>query len=148
MIAKPSAIKLENFAVLQMHYEFEQPKRKPKDIQKLIDSYEIDVDFAHHEDDGDGTIKVFVKIGINQVKKTIPGYKLLVEGFGIFRLGEEGLSEQQINNLKYYSTVSILIGYLRNSLSGITASAPFGPYLLPPIDMQELFKTKQQQDDI
>lgn len=147
MIAKHSPIKMENFAVLQMHYDFEQPKRKPRDIQKLIDSYEIDIDFAHHEDDGDGTIKVFVKIGINKAKKTLPGYKLLVEGFGIFRLEEQGLSEQQKNNLKYYSTISILIGYLRNSLSGITASAPFGPYLLPPVDMPELFKTKQMQDE-
>lgn len=147
MIAKLSAIKLENFAVLQIHYDFEQPKHKPRDIQKLINSYEIDVDFAHHEDDGDGTIKVFVKIGINQAKKALPGYKLLVEGFGIFRLGEDSLSEQQKYNLIFYSTVSILIGYLRNSLSGITASAPFGPYLLPPIDMQELFKSKQSQNE-
>lgn len=147
MIAKPSAIKLENFAVLQMHYDFEQPKHKPRNIQKLIDSYEIDVDFAHHEDDGDGSIKVFVKIGINQAKKALPGYKLLVEGFGIFRLEEQGISEQQKNNLKYYSTVSILIGYLRNSLSGITASAPLGPYLLPPVDMQELFNTKKSQNE-
>jgi preprotein translocase subunit SecB len=145
MIVRASAIKLQHFAVLQSHYEFEQPKKEPKDVQKLFCSYEIDIDFAHHEDEKDDTIKVFVKIGINQAKITLPGYKLFVEGVGVFKLEAEGLEEGQVNNLKFYSTVSILIGYLRNSLSGMTASAPLGPYLLPPIDMQDLF-TKKQDD--
>jgi preprotein translocase subunit SecB len=133
---------------LQSHYEFEQPKKNIKDVQKILDAYEIDIDFAHHNEDEDNTIHVFVKIGINQAKKTLPGYKLLVEGVGLFSLNEEGLSKQKINNLKYYSSVSIIVGYLRNTLSGITASAPFGPYLLPTIDMQQLFALKGQNEDV
>lgn len=148
MIAQSSAIKLKNFAVLQSHYEFEQPKKNIRDVQKTFEAYEIDIDFAHHNEDDDNTIHVFVKIGINQAKKTLPGYKLLVEGLGIFQLTEEGLNKQEINNLKYYSTVSIIVGYLRNSLTGITASAPFGPYLLPTIDMQHLFALKGQNEDV
>jgi len=142
MIAQLSAIKLEHFAVLQSHYEFEQPKKNVKNVQKIFDAYEIDIDFAHHDEDEHNTIHVFVKIGINHKKKTLPGYKLLVEGVGVFSLKEENLSEEKINNLKFYSTVSIIVGYLRNTLSGITASAPFGPYLLPTIDMQQLFTLK------
>ena len=148
MIAQSSAIKLENFAVLQSHYEFEQPKKELKDVQKIFDAYEIDIDFAHHDEQEDNTIHVFVKIGINQAKKTLPGYKLLVEGVGMFSLKEEDLSEEKINNLKFYSTVSIIVGYLRNTLSGITASAPFGPYLLPAIDMQHLFALKGQNEEV
>jgi preprotein translocase subunit SecB len=72
----------------------------------------------------------------------LPGYKLLVEAAGLFQLEDTDIPEQEQNNLKYYSTVSILIGYLRNSLAANTASAPFGPYLLPPIDMNELFRQK------
>jgi preprotein translocase subunit SecB len=147
MIAQSSDIKLEHFAVLQSHYEFEHSKKELKDVQKIFDAYEIDIDFAHHDEDEDNTIHVFVKIGINQAKKTLPGYKLLVEGVGIFSLKEENLSEEKINNLKFYSTVSIIVGYLRNTLSGITASAPFGPYLLPTIDMQHLFALKGQNED-
>jgi len=147
MIAQSSAIKLKDFAVLQSHYEFEQPKKSIKDIKKTLDAYEIDIDFAHHNEDEDNTIHVFVKIGINQARKTLPGYKLLVEGVGIFSLNEKGLSKEKINNLKYYSTVSIIIGYLRNTLTDITASAPFGSYLLPTIDMQHLFGLKGQNED-
>lgn len=147
MIAQSSAIKLEHFAVLQSHYEFEQPKKNIKDVQKIFDAYEIDIDFAHHDEEEDNTIHVFVKIGINQAKKTLPGYKLLVEGVGIFSLKEENLTEEKKNNLKFYSTVSIIVGYLRNTLSGITASAPYGPYLLPTIDMQHLFALKGQNEE-
>jgi len=148
MIAQSSDIKLEHFAVLQSHYEFEQPKKKLRDVQKIFDAYEINIDFAHHDEDEDNTIHVFVKIGINRVKNTLPGYKLLVEGVGIFSLKEDDLSEDKFNNLKFYSTVSIIIGYLRNTLSGITSSAPFGPYLLPTIDMQQLFALKGQSEDV
>lgn len=147
MIAQSSALKLVHFAVLQSHYEFEQPKKNIKDVQKIFDAYEIDIDFAHHDEEEDNTIHVFVKTGINQAKKTLPGYKLFVEGVGIFSLKEEDLTEEKKNNLKFYSTVSIIVGYLRNTLSGITASAPFGPYLLPTIDMQHLFALKGRNED-
>jgi len=147
MIAQSSAIKLKHFAVLQSHYEFEHPKKELKNVQKIFDAYEIDIDFAHHDEDEDKTIHVFVKIGINQANKTLPGYKLLIEGVGIFSLKEEDLTEEKINNLKFYSTVSIIVGYLRNTLSGITASAPYGPYLLPAIDMQHLFALKGQNEE-
>ena len=143
MIAKKSAIKLDSFSVLQSHYEFVHSKKVPKNIKPLFDSYELEIDFAHHFEDK-GEIKVFVKIGVNRQKKTLPGYKLLVEAVGLFHLEYADIPEKEQNNLKYYSTVSILIGYLRNSLAANTASAPFGPYLLPPVDINELFRQKSE----
>jgi preprotein translocase subunit SecB len=141
MIAQKSAIRLDSFSVLQSHYEFVHSKREPRNIKKLFDSYELDIDFAHHFEDN-GEIKVFVKIGINRQKKTLPGYILFVEAAGLFHLEDKDIPEQEKDNLRYYSTISILIGYLRNSLAANTASAPFGPYLLPPVDMNELFRHK------
>lgn len=141
MIAKKSPIKLDSFSVLQSHYEFVNSKKVLKNIKTLFGSYELDIDFAHHFGDN-GEIKVFVKIGVNRQKKPLPGYKLLVEAVGLFHLEDTHIPEKEQNNLKYYSTVSILIGYLRNSLASNTASAPFGPYLLPPVDMNELFRQK------
>lgn len=152
MIAQKSALKLDYFSVLQAHYNFSQPKKKPKNIIKLFQSYEINIDFAHHFDEA-GLIRVFVKIGINQAKKILPGYKLLVEGVGMFHFSENKISDKEKDNLKFYSTVSIVIGYLRNSLSDLTSSAPFGPYLLPSIDLNDLFLQKSlestgEQDEI
>jgi preprotein translocase subunit SecB len=142
MIAIASEIHLESFAVLQSHYQFIEPKRMIKDPQKIFKSYEIDIDFAHQVNE-DKTIHVFTKISVNQNEKPLPGYQLFVEGAAVFLLDEnDGLTEDEEKNLKFYSTVSILIGYLRNTLTAITASSPMGPYLLPPINMPDLFRKK------
>lgn len=144
MIAVQSEIKLEKFAVLQSHFSFDPPKRNPKDVQKLFNTYEIDIDFAHHINKDD-SIQVFTKIGINQNSKSLPGYQLFVEGAGFFSIDKtKELAEKDENNLKFYSTVSIIIGYLRNTLSSMTSSAPLGTYILPPIDMTDLFRKKSE----
>jgi len=144
MIAVPSEIHLESFAVLQSHYEFNPPKRNPKDLQQLFKLYEINIDFAHHISE-DKTIQVFTKISVNQIEKPMPGYQLFVEGAAVFSLDKTvELTEDEENNLKFYSTVNILIGYLRNTLTAITASSPLGPYLLPPLNMSDLFRKKSE----
>lgn len=145
MIAIPSEIHLESFAVLQSHYRFIEPKRIVKDPVKIFKAYEIDIDFAHQVNE-DKTIQVFTKISVNQIAKPLPGYQLLVEGVAVFSLYENAeLTEDEEKNLRFYSTVSILIGYLRNTLTAITASSPMGPYLLPPINMPDLFHKKSER---
>jgi preprotein translocase subunit SecB len=142
MIAIPSEIRLESFAVLQSHYEYFPSKRKMKDPQIIFKTYEIDIDFAHQIKE-DNTIQVFTKISVNQIEKPLPGYKLFVEGVAVFAFSEwEKLTEKEQNNLKFYSTVNIIIGYLRNSLTSLTSSSPMGTYLLPPINMGDLFQKK------
>lgn len=144
MKANQSPISLQNFAVLQSHYDFIKPSRTPKDVKKIFKSYELDIDFAHHFEE-DGTIHVFVKITVNNISKPLYGYKFLVEGAGIFQLKEADISDSEKKNLKFYSTVSILIGYLRNTIISLSSSGPFGSYILPPIDMADLFNKKSEQ---
>jgi len=99
-----------------------------------------------HQIKEDKTIQVFTKISVNQNVKPMAGYQLIVEGAAVFSLDETSeLTEDEEKNLKYYSTVSILIGYLRNTLTAITASSPMGPYLLPPINMPDLFRKKSEK---
>ena len=145
MIAIPSDIHLESFAVLQSHYQFIEPKKNIKDPLKIFKAYEIDIDFVHRIKE-DKTIQVFTKISVNQNAKPMPGYQLIVEGAAVFSLDETSeLTEDEEKNLRFYSTVSILIGYLRNTLTAITASSPLGPYLLPPINMPDLFRKKSEK---
>jgi preprotein translocase subunit SecB len=145
MIAIPSDIHLESFAVLQSHYQFVEPKKVVKDPLKIFKTYEIDIDFVHRIKE-DKTIQVFTKISVNQIVQPKLGYQLIVEGVAVFSLaGTVELTEDEEKNLRFYSTVSILIGYLRNTLTAITASSPMGPYLLPPINMPDLFRKKSEK---
>jgi preprotein translocase subunit SecB len=143
MKAQKSPIGLDYFAVLQSHYDFIQPKREPKDLKKLFNSYELDIEFAHHEGE-EGEIRVFAKIGINYLKKPVPGYKILTEGVAVFSFENRELPEKEQQNLRYYSSLSILIGYLRSSIAEMTSSSPYGPFLLPPVDINDLFRKKAE----
>jgi preprotein translocase subunit SecB len=68
-----------------------------------------------------------------------------VEGAALFSLDRtKELTEKEESNLKFFSTVSILIGYLRNTLMTMTSSAPMGPYLLPPVNTTDLFRKKAE----
>jgi preprotein translocase subunit SecB len=144
MIALQSEMQLDSFAVLQSHYEFLPSGRNPKDLLKLFRSYQIDIDFAHKINENN-TVQVFTKISVNKNGKSLPGYKLFVEGVAIFSTSKtEELSESEKKNLIYFSTVNILIGYLRNTLNQMTSSSPMGPYLLPPINVADLFRKKAE----
>lgn len=144
MIALKSEIQLDNFVVLQSHYGFSPPQKIPKDINKLFRSYQIDIDFVHQEKD-ERKIQVFTKISVNQSGNPIPGYQLFVEGTAQFSFNETNeLAGVEKINLKFFSTVSILIGNLRNTLTAMTASAPLGPYQLPLINITDLFNKKAE----
>ena len=146
MKAIPSEIRLDSFVVLQANYQFIPLQKKIKDVSSFFKAYELDVDFAHHEEENK-TLRVFTKISVNNCAKVLPGYQLMIEGFAVFSIADsEDLPEKELNNLKYFSTVNILIGYLRNSLMSLTASAPWGTYLLPPINMSDLFNKKSKHN--
>jgi|WetSurMetagenome_2_1015567.scaffolds.fasta_scaffold663862_2 preprotein translocase subunit SecB len=147
MKAIPSEIKLLDFNILQSHYTFIPSKKKLKliEIKDLFNEYELDIDFAH-QTNRDETIQVFTKIEVNNVEQPAVGYKLYIEGVANFSFTDtDQLTEPQKKNLKSFSTVSILIGYLRNSLSTMTASSPLGQYLLPPININDLFAKKVKE---
>ncbi len=148
MNALPSEIKLIDFNVLQSHYKYIPAKKqlKTKDVTLLHNSYELDIDFSHQENK-DGLLRVFAKIEINGSDKPSSGYQLYIEGVADFVFTEtSNLTELQKNNLKTFSTVNILIGYLRGSLASLTAASPLGQYLLPPININDLFAKKAVLD--
>ena len=147
MKAVPSEIKLIDFNILQSHYTFIPSKKKikPNEIQSLFNGYELDIDFAH-QINKDETIQVFTKIEVNNLEQPAVGYKLYIEGVANFSFTDsDQLTEPQKKNLKSFSTVNILIGYLRNSLATMTVSSPLGQYMLPPVNINDLFAKKVEE---
>ena len=111
----------------------------------MFNGYELDIDFAH-QINKDETIQVFTKIEVNNLEQSAVGYKLYIEGVANFSFTDsDQLTEPQKKNLKSFSTVNILIGYLRNSLATMTVSSPHGQYLLPPININDLFAKKVEE---
>ncbi|MDP3202310.1 MAG: preprotein translocase subunit SecB [Algoriphagus sp.] len=144
MKAKFSPLQLLDFKLLESHYEFIVPKEDDINVKDLFQSYVVDIDFGIGKSDIEGEIQLFTKIEVNKAKrKTLPGYKLMVEGGGTFRIQdpvnvEEGLR----NNLSQFSTLNMMINNLRNIMYQITNLGPMGGYLLPPIDITQLLRDK------
>lgn len=135
-----SPLILLDFAILNSNFEFIPPSEN-FDNQNLFIDYNLDFDFAinHHKE----TTRVFIKVLINQQETQLPGYSIFAEGVAMFNLSKEAsLSEEDKSALLQYSAVSIAINSLRGFIVTLTANAPFGRYLLPSIDVNNLFQQK------
>jgi preprotein translocase subunit SecB len=149
MKAKFSPLQLLDFKLLESHYEFIVPKDDDINVKDLFQSYPVDIDFGIGKSDIEGEIQLFTKIEVNKTKrKILPGYKLMVEGGGTFRIQDpENVEEGLRNNLSQFSTLNMMINNLRNIMYQITNLGPMGGYLLPPIDITQLLRDKARDSE-
>jgi preprotein translocase subunit SecB len=144
MKAKFSPLQLLDFKLLESHYEFIIPNQEEINVKDLFQSYPVDIDFGIGKTEVEGEIQLFTKIEVNFTKKkSLPGYRLMVEGGGTFRIQDpENVDEGLRNNLSQFSTLNMMINNLRNIMYQITNLGPMGGYLLPPIDISQLLRDK------
>jgi len=144
MKAKFSPLQLLDFKLLQTHYEFEVPKQDNLDLKMLFSSYPVDIDFEIGKSEENGEIQLVVIIKVNlEEDNPLPGYKVIIEGGGTFKISEsETIDEVLWNNLSQFSTLNMMINNLRNIIFQITNLGPMGGYLLPPIDITKLMQEK------
>ena len=142
MKAHLSPLTLVDFVITNNIFKFIPPTEE-SNIKEIAASYEIDIDFAILNDKEN--TRVFIKIGINNSADVKAGYSIFAEGVGVFQLSKDAnLSEEDKKSLLQYSAVSIAINSLRGFISTLTANAPFGRYVLPSIDVNNLFHQKIQ----
>jgi preprotein translocase subunit SecB len=144
MKAKVSPLKITEFNLLESNFQFIFPKDEEIDVPKLFDSYSVDVEFFHKKLDSEN-FQVGCKIGVNNTPKPKPGYKMFGEAIGIFQLKDVAMTKPTRDNLKYYSSLNILINNLRNNFFQQSNTGPMSAYILPPIDIMDLFKKKKQK---
>lgn len=144
MKANRSPLKLNNFLLLNHHYNFIQPNDDQEiNIIETVNQYNLDIDFTFKEI-GKDEFQLFSKIGVNDQEKPLPGYILFVEGVCFFSFDKNiQLTDQNKSNLLHISGLNICINSLRNILASTTANGPFGKYTLPAIDVGQLLKDKQ-----
>ncbi len=149
MKAKFSPLQLLDFKLLESRYEFIIPDDEEINVKDLFQSYPVDIDFGMGKTDVEGEIQLFTNIEVNfGKKKSLPGYKLMVEGGGTFRIQDpENVEEGLRNNLSQFSTLNMMINNLRNIMYQITNLGPMGGYLLPPIDISQLLRDKATELD-
>ncbi len=139
MKANASPLSILDFAITKMDFNILPP---PKGNEADIDmgNYEIDIDFGIQIKD---FIQVYISAKIN-TEEQLPGYRLFAEAGCFFKFNDGvKLSDQQKAEIEGYSTVYIALNSLRGLISSFTANAPFGRYILPSIDLNDLIAKKR-----
>lgn len=145
MIAKTSPLQLTDFQLLNLQYRFVNPTDTDGiNTDALFDRYGIEVDFAIKRQD-DTNFTIFTKAAVNQAELQ-PGYVLFAEGVSTFRITEpSALPPDKLQNLVVFSGVGIAMQQLRSRVADLTSFAPFGKYMLPTLDMDDLLEQKKDE---
>jgi preprotein translocase subunit SecB len=144
MLAKRSPLKWHDFALLQSYFRFVAPNEDNSEVHvvQLFESYVIDIDFVIKKP-VNGKRQVFMKVLVNWPEGGPAGYKLFVEAVGLFSVDGEGdMREDVRKNLAHYSTVNLMLNRIRAHISMITGTSVLGSYVLPAVDVKDLFMQK------
>lgn len=141
MKVTPSPLKLVDLSVINLVCHFIAPK-KQIDVNKLFESYEVDINFGVAKQSNANSFQLFMKAEINYDQSLAlqkEGYAMLIECAGIFTIEGAEKSVQLTN-----SALVMMLNFLRTKLADYTAQFPFGIYFIPSIDLNELVKEKQK----
>jgi preprotein translocase subunit SecB len=142
MIIKPSPLKLVQFFITRIEVDFTDPESYDSfNLKEEIEKYHVDIDFSIKRPTADG-FHVFVRTHVNKGSLR-SGYEVKSECLGIFKLSEE-VPDEDIKKLINTSALVMTLNYLRAYIANTTSGMPWGQYLLPSIDMQDLHMKKVQ----
>jgi preprotein translocase subunit SecB len=116
----------------------------PEEFQGDLNDFSIDIDFDifTNEDDAEAR-RIVVSVQGNDQENPVPGYCFSIVAQGTFNYGKSvKVNKKDKDVLITHSAIPMVIGQIRSYLSTLTAHGPFGIYLLPAIDMNDLIKQK------
>lgn len=144
MKPSPSPLNIIDCAIMNFELNFVAPEEvEDFDVQGSFKDYPLDIDFDISSND---FFQVFIKADINRSSERRPGYSIFAEAACIFKFDEhKQLNSEQRNSLKDFSTIYIALNSLRGLISNFTANAPFGRYILPSIDLNDLITKKKAE---
>jgi len=144
--AKKSTLQLLEFYIVEYHTSLIDQSLPDDEASRALyfGQYEILIDF-HHKDEDENRFLTFVNIKVNDDEK-YQGYKIECSGAGVFSFFDDSIEKDSTayQNLKFYSTVNMVINQLRNVIAVNTAYGPLGRFNLPALDIGDLFKKKME----
>lgn len=141
MKPKSSPLEILDIAITQMDFKFIPPK-EDQNISSFFKKYEIDVDFGIQSND---YLMVYISATVNKGESPLPGYSFFAEATCVFELDKKVDLQKDIkDNLEGFSTIYISLNSLRGFISNFTANAPFGRYILPSVDLNDLIEKKKK----
>jgi preprotein translocase subunit SecB len=116
------------------------------DFKGKINDFDLNIDFDIFSLKADADArKIVLSISGNDMDNPVPGYCFSIVAEGTFNYNKNvKTSKRDKDILLNHSAVPIMIGHVRSYLSTLTALGPYGCYLLPGIDMNDLLNNKNK----
>jgi preprotein translocase subunit SecB len=131
---------IDNIAIKPNH---EYHSKKEKDI--LEDDYYIDWSIFKHKDNNQFILTFILKINEKKEHFEQRLYQINLESTCFFKVSEE-IEEEKVKQYMSTHAILLVLGTIRGYLTTITASMPYGEFLLPSLDVRELFAIKSNND--
>jgi preprotein translocase subunit SecB len=133
-----SRLIFKNYSIDSLSFE----KNNSFSHKKVNIDFDISSDICTHVETSSATVTLILEVFNSYLKKDYPFHlKMSVSGyFSVEPLVNENLRLIETN------AVAILFPYLRSLVSTITANANVAPLILPPINVVELLRQKQQSE--
>jgi len=141
MKANLSPLSIVDFGITSMDLKTIHPEDPENDPTDYFYDYEIDIDFGIQVGK---FINVYIIAKVNYGEETLPGYSFCAQAGCFFQFnGKTELTASQKAELEGFSTIYIALNSLRGLISSFTANAPYGRYILPSIDLNDLIAKKR-----
>ncbi|RKI29450.1 hypothetical protein D7V82_05915 [bacterium 1xD8-6] len=131
-----SVLRFENYIVKKVLFEYNLQYNNEEAIDIKFD---VDADYCVNEEDGSMQVTLETYV-FNGEDKTKYPFSMEMEVVGFFSISN--VSEEQIENFKP-NAVAILFPYVRALISSYTANANVTPLILPPINVNQLLRSKK-----
>lgn len=117
---------------------------EPEEFKGILNDFAIDIDFDIFTKETDTEARrIVVSVQGNDQDNPVPGYCFSIVAQATYNYDKMvKVSKKDKDVLLTHSAIPMVIGQIRSYLSTLTAHGPFGIYLLPAIDMNDLIKQK------
>lgn len=117
---------------------------EPEEFKGILNDFTIDIDFDIFTKETDTEARrIVVSVQGNDQDNPVPGYCFSIVAQATYNYDKMvKVSKKDKDVLLTHSAIPMVIGQIRSYLSTLTAHGPFGIYLLPAIDMNDLIKQK------
>ena len=116
----------------------------PNNDNEPLNNYDINMDFDTFSNEGlENDMIVFLRVEGNDIENPVSGYCFSIISEASISFSKD-IKEKDKSALISISALQIIVSYVRGYIANITAYCPFGQYILPAIDLNDLIKQKKE----
>jgi len=147
MKVEKSELELEDFFVVGFNWACVPLKNHEDNLPDLsIDLIDIEFDIFNSSTNENQFKIVMVVSTIDELNedddKNRSGYHFTILAESHFKITNDGLTEENINNIVSFSALPMIINSIRMFIMNHSSFCPFGQWVFPSINLNDLLKKK------